>query len=295
MIINGVNTYEFNENRPINGNGKSKFSVVFLGKNTVTNQKVVIKRLNKNLKNINNAIIRFKNESQNIYEHNNIQKIIESFKFQDDYFIILQFIEGINLQLFSKKNKKLLRSDYALIKNIVIDILSGLKYMHDNSFVHGDIKPSNIIITKINDSYKATIIDFGQSRKIGKRIDNGITHFAMLYSPPEMLLKVNSLINNKSDIYSLGVTMYDVLTGVFPYNDNNPLKLMMLQLNYNIQPHKLLSPDIYKVIRKATAKYVFPKPLRFYSNSEIYLNLIKGQSMRYENVDKFIEALRLIY
>ena len=295
MIIKGNNTYEFDDTKLLGNRVKGKFSIVYSGKNLDTNKKVVIKRLNRNLLENIDAVQRFENEVAHRFNHKNLQKLIEAFKFENDHYIILEFIDGVDLKTFSKKNKKLLRRDYSIVKTIFIDILTGLKVIHESGYVHGDIKPANIIISECNGDYKATIIDYGQSRESCKRIYMKDLPFSMLYSSPEQVLKANSIVNNKSDIYSVGITLYEVLTGKYPYYDSNPLKLMILQLNYNIQPHKFLPPDIYKIIRKATAKYIFPRPYRYYPKTEVYIMLVKGQNMRYENVDKFIEALQTIY
>lgn len=295
MIIKGNSIYEFDDAKLLGNRVKGKFSIVYLGKKIDTNQKVVIKRLDRGLLENIDAVKRFENEATHRFNHKNLQKVIESFKFENDYYIILEFIDGVDLKIFLKKNKKLLRRDYSIVKTIFIDILTGLKVIHESGYVHGDIKPANIIISEHNGDYKATIIDYGQARESCKRIYMKDLPFSMLYSSPEQVLKANSIVNNKSDIFSVGITMYEVLTGKYPYYDSNPLKLMILQLNYNIQPHKLLSPDIYKIIRKATAKYVFSRPYRYYSKTEVYIMLVKGQNMRYENVDKFIDALQQIY
>ena len=293
--IQGENIYEFDDAKFLGNRVNNKFSFVYLGNNIETKEKVVIKKLNPNLLNNFDAIHRFEVEATHIYTHENLQQIVESFQYEKNYYIILNYIEGVDLKSFSLKNKKLLRTDYSIVKKIFIDILSGLQVIHDNGFVHGDIKPANIIISETNNEYKATLIDFGQVRKSCKRIYSKDIPFSLLYSSPEQVIKANSIVNNKSDIYSVGITLYEVLTGKYPYNDTNPLKLMVLQLNYNIQPHKLLSPDIFKIIKKATAKFVFPRPYRYYSKTEIYVMLVKGQNRRYENVDKFIEALQEIY
>jgi len=293
--IQGENIYEFDDTKFLGNRVNNKFSFVYIGNNIETKEKVVIKKINPNLLNNFDAIHRFESEATHLYTHENLQQIIESFQYEKNFYIILNYIEGVDLKTFSNKNKKLLRTDYSIVKKIFIDILSGLQLIHDNGFVHGDIKPANIIISENNNEYKATLIDFGQARKSCKRIYSKNIHFSLLYSSPEQVIKANSIVNNKSDIYSVGITLYEVLTGKYPYNDANPLKLMILQLNYNIQPHKLLSPDMFKIIKKATAKFVFPRPYRYYSKTEIYVMLVKGQNRRYENVDKFIEALQQIY
>jgi len=293
--IQGSNKYNFENTKSLGNRVNNKFSLVYKGININTKQNVIIKKLNPNLLNNNDAIFRFKEEGKHIYNHENLQQIIEAFYFENNYYIILNFIEGIDLKTFSLHNKKLLRTDYSVVKKIFTDILLGLQVIHDNGYVHGDIKPANIIISENNGEYKATLIDFGQVRESCKRIYSKDIPFSLLYSSPEQVIKANSIVNNKSDIYSVGITLYEVLTGEYPYNNSNPLKLMILQLNYNIQPHKYLSPDIYKIIKKATAKFIFPRPYRYYSKTEVYVMLVKGQNRRFNNVNEFIETLNRIY
>ncbi len=295
MIIKGANIYEFDETKFLGSGVNNIFSFLYLGNNIDTKEKVVIKRLNPNLLNNDKAIFRFENEGTYNFKHDNLQQLIESFKFEDNFYIILNFIEGVNLKTFSIKYKKLLRTDYSIIKKIFLDLLAGIKVIHENGYIHGGINPTNIIVTESNNEYKVTLVDYGQTRISCKRIYSKNIRFSFLYSSPEQVLMANSIVNHKSDIYSVGVCLYEVLTGEYPYKDTSSIKLRALQLNFNIQPHKLLSPDMFKIIKKATAKYVFPRSYRFYSKTEIYVMLVKGENMRYENVEKFIEALKQIY
>ena len=295
MIIKGNNIYEFYDTKFLGNRVNNRLSFVYLGKNINTNESVIIKKFNRSLLNNDKAILRFKNESSHSLEHDNLQQIIESFVFEGNLYIILNFIEGIDLKSFSIKHKKLLRTDYSIIKKIFIDVLEALRVLHDNGYIHGGIKPTNIIVTENNNEYKATLVDYGQTRISCKRIYSEKIYFSLLYSSPEQVIKAYSIVNHKSDIYSVGFCLYEALTGKYPYDDSNPIKLRALQLNFNLQPHKLLPPDMFKIIKKATAKFVFPRPYRFYSKTEIYVMLVKGENRRYENVDKFIEALQRIY
>jgi len=295
MIIKGNNIYEFDNTKFLGNRVNNKLSFVYLGKIIDTSENVVIKKFNPSLLNNEKAILRFIKEGTFTFKHDNLQQIIESFEFEENFYIVLNFIEGVDLKTFSIKNKKLLRTDYSIIKKIFIDVLEALRIIHDNGYIHGDIKPSNIIVSQTNNEYKATLVDYEQTRISCKRIYSEKIHFSLLYSSPEQVIKAYSIVNHKSDIYSVGFCLYEALIGKYPYNDTNPIKLRALQLNFNLQPHKLLPPDMFKIIKKATAKFVFLRPYRFYSKTEIYVMLVKGENRRYENVDKFIEALQHIY
>lgn len=293
--IKGNNSYEYNNYKILGKSNKKKFSFMCIGKCIETSNKVIIKRLNPIFINDNDAKQRFITEGRLEIKHSNLQIIIEAFEYENNFYIILEYIEGIDLKHFLRKNRKLFKKDFSLTKTIINDVILGLNYLHSNNYIHADIKPSNIIISHSENGYKATLIDYGETRESNKRLYSKNISFSYLYSSPEQVLKANTLVNNTSDIYSLGLTLYEMLTFEYPFNNCSPIKLVLLQLNMNIKPHSKLSPDIYKIIRIATAKYVFPKPMKFYSKSEIFLMLIKGQKRRYKNIAEFKTAILELY
>ena len=295
--IQGRNTYSYNTKNFLGNRKNAKFSYVYKGTNTKTGEKVVIKKLNPELLDNQPAIKRFEKEANFDFDHDNIQKKIESFKFENQYYIINEYFEGNDLLTFISKNKKTFFKDYSYFKIIFSKTLKALSYLHSLNYIHADIKPANILVAiNQNNEIDVKLIDFGQTRQFGERLSSKDNPFSLMYSPPEFILKAHELYNPTCDFYSLGVTMYHALTGKLPFNDYcNPLKLISLQLNYKIRSHKKIAPDIFKIIRKATEKYIFPRPHIYYSTYEVLTMLKKGQEKRYQSTTEFINDIEKLY
>ena len=125
----------------------------------------------------------------------------------------MEYISGDNFKQYLKKN--LFKFNEAHIANIMSQIANGVKYLHHYGIIHNDLKPSNIMITKQDDSIKIKIIDFGVSKIISpnEKINDscGTTPFI----PPEIFLGIPH--NKKRDIWSLGVILYYSLSGILPF------------------------------------------------------------------------------
>ena len=141
--------------------------------------------------------------------HNNIVKYYESYREDNSFFILMEYCENSNLEVFIKQHKK----ENKLIDNnvlyyIILDICSGLKEIHNKKIIHRDLKPNNIFISK---DYKIKIGDFGIS-KILKDSDYTNSNYigTLGYMAPELLSKEK--YNNKADIWSLGCIIYELCT-----------------------------------------------------------------------------------
>ncbi|MFN8578057.1 MAG: protein kinase [Candidatus Sericytochromatia bacterium] len=166
-------------------------------------------------------IERFKNEAKSIAKlsHPNIVSIYD-FGSQDDvYYMIMEYLEGNNLNELIEKSKQ--RIPHSLVVNVAIQMCNALQYAHDNKVIHRDIKPDNIILTNKG---IVKLTDFGIVL-LDKDKDNSNDQIvgSILYSSPEQLSD-SSASNEKSDLYSLGVTLYEMLVGKNPFYTDDILK-----------------------------------------------------------------------
>ncbi|MHB1686139.1 MAG: protein kinase domain-containing protein [Ignavibacteriaceae bacterium] len=200
-------------------------------------------------------IARFKREAKNQAKLNH-PNIVPVFGFTDDdnmHGIVMEYVEGETLEHMIQRKGKL---EIKEALQILQQILTGAGYAHSKGFVHRDIKPSNIII---NHEGVVKIMDFGISKSIHE--SKGITKTGtkigtILYMSPEQIKALEP--TNQSDIYSIGITFYEMLSGKTPFDSGTEFEIMEAHLKKN--PAKLsgqianISPEIDIIINKALNK-----------------------------------------
>jgi Ca2+-binding EF-hand superfamily protein len=195
--------------------GKGKFGVVNLGIHKKTGQQVAIKILNKeNIKTLEDKeLVRIEIGILKLCHHPNIVKLLDHLENNDYIYIVTEYIEGGTLGQYFKKKKFNFSERQAT--NIMSQIASGVKYLHQYGIVHRDLKPDNIMITQQNEYGVIKIMDFGLSKIVSpnERMVDG--YGTLSYVAPEVLLRTP--YNKEVDIWSLGVILFYMLSGKLPY------------------------------------------------------------------------------
>lgn len=174
-----------------------------------------LKILNLNTAHNSNFVERFKREARNQAKlsHPNVVSVYGFVEEKDILGIAIEYIEGDTLESLIRDNGRI---EFTYSLELISQILSGIEFAHQQGFIHRDLKPSNIILD-LNGNPK--IMDFGISKSIDE-LKSITQHNArpgtLLYMSPEQL--GGNLITFKSDLYALGITFYEMLTGVHPYN-----------------------------------------------------------------------------
>lgn len=269
--------------------GKPKNSLVYKGIDIKNNQEVVIKVLHPHFSKSEVVRKRFFNETT--YQLN-IPGLISHIDFgtESEPFLVFPFFNGKNIYHVNKgfyvSNQKQLKN----VINISIQILETLKVLHQNGIIHCDIKPGNILFSKEKSELNAKLLDLGQSHQIGS--DNALPDsFSMIYSPPEFVLKYRPLIGAHSDLYSLALCIYELLTHQQPFKQCNSLAIINLMLNYPIQKQRNIPNDLFLILSKATFRIPFKKPPHNCSKQEIIENLQAGVQKRYKNADEMLQDM----
>ena len=195
--------------------GKGKFGVVNLGIHKKTQQKVAVKIINKDsIKSIEDKeLVKIEIGILKLCHHPNIVRLLDYLENLDYIFIVTEYIEGGTLGQYLKKNNFNFTEQQAA--NMVFQIASGIKYLHNYGIVHRDLKPDNIMITEPNESGILKIMDFGLSKIVSsqeKMIDG---YGTLSYVAPEVLLRAP--YNKEVDIWSLGIILYYILCSHLPF------------------------------------------------------------------------------
>ena len=268
MIVKGQKINDRYEVRKLIGEGG--MANVYLGYDTILERDVAIKVLRGDLADDEKFVRRFRREAQSasLLNHPNIVQIYDVGEDDGNFYIVMEFINGQTLKQLIKKRGKLSVSETI---DIMSQLTDGLAHAHDSYIIHRDIKPQNIMIL---DDGMVKITDFGIAMAINAS-DLTQTNSVMgsvHYLPPEQASGKGSTI--KSDIYSLGIMMYEMLAGQMPFRGETAVEIAMKHLKNPmprvISKNETVPQSVENIILKATAK----NPKNRYNNvRELYDDL----------------------
>lgn len=261
------NRYEIVEKVGVGG-----MATVYKAKCRLLNRNVAIKVLKDEFANDSEFIKRFQVEAQSAasLSHPNIVSIYDVGNEDNLHYIVMELIEGKTLKEIINENGRL---PWKEATNIASQIASGLMKAHSNHIVHRDIKPHNIIITKDG---VAKVTDFGIAKAVSNSTINafGSTVGSVHYFSPEHAR--GGYTDEKSDIYSLGVVLYEMVTGKLPFDGNEPVSIALKHIQETpvepIEINKEIPMGINNIIMKAMAKDI---SMRYQSASELHSDLEK--------------------
>lgn len=264
------NRYEIVEK--IGGGG---MSVVYKAKCRVLNRYVAIKILRNELISDSDFVDKFKQESLSAasLNHPNIVNIYDTGIEDDIYYIVMEYIKGVTLKDYITQKGNL--SEEETIK-ITIQVAEALKHAHANKIIHRDIKPHNIMIT---DEGIAKVADFGIAKAASSSTINNTSNVigSVHYFSPEQAR--GGYVDEKSDIYSLGVVMYEMVTGVVPFDADNHISVAMKHIQ------DVVVPPSQKISYITVSKGL---------ETVILKCLEKHQSYRYQNASELLKDLYLL-
>lgn len=229
---------------------------------------VAIKVLRSDLVEDEQFLARFRREAQAVaaLRHPNIVQVYD-FDAQDDvYYMVMELLEGDTL--------KVRLSDYRVrdetmpwgeVTRVTLDALDGLGYAHHEGMIHRDVKPANILLSKRG---QAVVSDFGIAHIVGstRHTAAGALMGTLNYIAPEQGLEGHSDV--RSDIYSLGVVIYEMLTRRTPYDADTPLAILMKHLNEPLPLPRRVDPNIPQPLERVVLKALAKDPDDRYQSAE---------------------------
>ncbi|QQY80783.1 serine/threonine-protein kinase [Keratinibaculum paraultunense] len=272
--------------------GEGGMACVYKARCRLLNRNVAVKVLREEFVDDEDFIKKFKRESQaaaslshpnivNVYDVG-VEKIGENFI----HYIVMEYIKGKTLKEIIKEKGKLSVEetlDYS------IQIAEALEHAHKNHIVHRDIKPHNIMVT---DDGRVKVTDFGIARAATTSTVTTSTNVigSVHYFSPEQAR--GGYTDEKSDIYSLGIVMYEMITGKVPYEGDSPISIALKHIEGEIEPPRKIDSTVpiglEKIIMKCVQKNQFD---RYQSAGELLYDLKK---LKYSCVDDFIENTSII-
>ena len=233
--------------------GAGGMADVYLAEDQELGRRVAIKILNSRHGNDDQFIERFRREAKNAaaLNHPNIVSIYDRGEAEDTYYIAMEFLDGRTL-------KELIISRGAAPINVAIEyarqILSALRFAHRHGIVHRDIKPHNVLV---DGEGRVKVTDFGIARAgTSQMTETGSIVGTAQYLSPEQAR--GGEVDPRSDLYSLGVVLYELLTGKTPFDGETPVEIAMKHLSTTPKPPSSLRPDVPReldmVVLRALAK-----------------------------------------
>ncbi len=252
--------------------GSGGMAYVYKAKCRLLNRFVAIKILKEEFNHDTDFVSKFYIESQSAASLSNVNivSVYDVGEENDLKYIVMEYVEGITLKEIIQKNGLL---EWNVAVNCGLQILNALDCAHKNGIVHRDIKPHNILVT--NDGV-LKVTDFGIAKALNssetKKIDESVVG-SVHYISPEQAKGI--MIDARSDLYSLGVVMYEMLTGKLPFEGENPVSVAIMHLNSEPVPIKDINIavplELSQIVKKSMSRDI---NLRYQNAKEMAQDLI---------------------
>jgi serine/threonine protein kinase/beta-lactam-binding protein with PASTA domain len=244
--------------------GSGGMSQVYKARCGLLNRYVAVKVLRPEYTSDENFIRKFRRESQAAasLSHQNIVSVYDVGVDDDVHYIVMEYIEGKTLKQMIREKGRLTAAETA---EIAQQICKALVHAHKNHIIHRDIKPHNILVTKDG---VAKVTDFGIARAVTASTvtNSGSVIGSVHYFSPEQAR--GGFIDEKSDLYSLGIVMYEMITGQVPFEGESPISIALKHLQEPVKPPARVAADIPLGLEQIIMKAIEKEPGRRYNTAE---------------------------
>ena len=242
--------------------GAGGMSDVYKAKDHILSRFVAIKVLKSEFSEDSSFVTKFRAEAQSAagLEHPNIVNIYDVGSEDGLYYIVMEYVEGITLKTYIEKKGQLSFKESA---SIAIQVARGIEAAHNKDIIHRDIKPQNIIISTEG---KVKVTDFGIARAASANTISADVMGSVHYASPEQAR--NGFVDGRSDIYSLGIVMFEMITGRVPFDGDTTVAVALRHLQEDIARPSIYAPDIPISFEKIILKCTQKTPDRRYQNIE---------------------------
>ena len=238
--------------------GSGGMADVYKAKDHILGRFVGIKVLKQEFSEDVNFVTKFRTEAQSAagLEHPNIVNIYDVGSENSMHYIVMEYVEGITLKTYIEKKGRL---SFKEAVSIAIQVGRGIEAAHNKHIIHRDIKPQNIIISTEG---KVKVTDFGIARVTTANTINADVMGSVHYSSPEQAR--NGFVDGKSDIYSLGITLFEMLTGRVPFNGETTVAIAIKHIQEPLPSPRDYIPEIPLSVEQIVFKCCQKSPDRRY-------------------------------
>ena len=252
--------------------GSGGMANVYKGKDLRNDRPVAVKVLREEYMNDQDLVRRFKNESKaiSILDHPNIVKVYDVSVTDQLQYIVMEYVEGITLRNYlDQRGGKLTWRETV---HFVSEILQALQHAHENGVVHRDVKPQNIMLMP---SGELRMMDFGIARisRAENQLVSGKAMGSVHYISPEQAK--GDVTDAKSDIYSVGIMMYEMLSGKLPFEKGSVVEVAIKQISDNPPPLAEIVTDVPEALIQITEHAMAKDPAQRYPTAAAMLDDIR--------------------
>ena len=246
--------------------GAGGMSDVYKAKDTILGRYVAIKVLKHEYSEDRTFVTKFRTEAQSAaaLEHPNIVNIYDVGSEKGLHYIVMEYVEGITLKTYIEKKDQL---SFKEAISISIQVARGIEAAHNKHLIHRDIKPQNIMISTEG---KVKVTDFGIARAASSNTISADVMGSVHYASPEQAR--NGYVDGRSDIYSLGIVMYEMVTGRVPFDGDTTVAVALQHLQEEMTPPSTYAPSLPISMEKIILKCTQKNPDRRYQTIEELLN-----------------------
>lgn len=265
--------------------GEGGMANVYLAKDIILERDVAVKVLRGDLSADDKFIRRFEREAQSVsnLSHKNIVEVYDVGVEDEQHYIVMEYIEGKTLKQLLKKRETLTLTE---VIDIMTQLTDGIAHAHESYIIHRDIKPQNIMI---EDNGLIKITDFGIAMALNatQLTQTNSVMGSVHYLPPEQASGKGATI--KSDIYSLGILMYELLTGNVPFKGDNAVEIALKHMKDKIPSIRKQNPAIPQSVENILLKATAKNPRNRYDTArEMYEDFVHCLDEEHQNDKKIV-------
>lgn len=248
--------------------GRGGMARVYKGLDTTLKRPVALKVIEESLRSSATYAQRFEREAQAVanLRHPNIVNVFYFGSHDNLYYLVMEYIDGTDLDAIMRnyaENGELM--PYADVMRILEAIASALDYAHGQGVIHRDVKPSNIILERTG---RPVLTDFGLALKVSEGTIGDTFGTPHYISPEQARNSANAV--SQSDIYSLGIVAYELLTGALPFDDPSPTALAMQHLMAAVPSPRIFNPNLAPQVEEVLLKVLAKTPEERYPNGQAF-------------------------
>ncbi|HQW84215.1 MAG TPA: serine/threonine-protein kinase [Ferruginibacter sp.] len=266
--------------------GKGGMGTVYKATDTMLGRDVALKMLHPELTIQSQFLERFKKEARVLAQllHVNIAVIYNFLEQENNHFMVMEFVEGTNLDELVKKHKTL---PPQFVVPVFVQALEGLNHAHKKNIFHRDIKPANLMLTPEG---TVKLMDFGIAKIAGEQKMTQVNKIigTIEYMAPELIQGQDA--SAASDIYAMGLTLYEVLTGQLPFENDTDYNMMQAILNKKVTPPNKLplssvNPAIPQALSEIVMKAIERKPANRFADARSFQQALQKAFPQYTEIN----------
>jgi serine/threonine protein kinase len=274
--------------RKLGNQARRKFGVIYLVEDRVNGEQGVLKAVKKETE---QELIeeRLRHEARFDFDFQGLPKILGIHESETELLLVRAFVPGVQIDQHWKSLKRKKKLPFLIQFIEKLELI--FNHLIEKNIAHCDIKPSNILIEDRGDDFDVHLIDFGLSLELTIE-EHRPTLFPLGYAAPELILNHLDLVDQRSDIFSLGVLIWRLYADKLPLTHPNPSIFTNLQLTHPLPEHDTISKKMYAILQKMSYKHQFKLPPNKMEQHDVKEKLAKAMDERYDSLSKVLGDIK---